>query len=358
MVNKNKKKWFYYALFAIVALLIMASISDEEINTFAFTPQEEEKNSPKPEDLSLELLNKANRLPAKINYKPYEIPLAYPTQHFFDGNICNHDEIRTDYKPSLKKALKRLSVQYKHHTYLISDHIELNLYATKMTDFFEQELINRIGVLHREYIKLLGASAKRSIRLHLVITPERVDYEQYLSFYANSFADSFADTIGVYLSGLNIAYVDYQGSDTKALSTAIHETVHAFNAHIIGETPPMFNEGMAELYENLRIKDDKISIILSTAQLAQAPLPLMQFFDAQQWSSLDIQHLYYSSWAWVTFMFNDTQGIQSLISFMKQEQINPCSAFSAGESYEIFQEQSPMFEPAFYHWQQTLNTPD
>ncbi len=81
----------------------------------------------------------------------------------------------------------------------------------------------------------------------------------------------------------------------------------------------------------------------------------MQFFDYQQWSSLDIHHLYYSSWAWIAFMYGETNRIESLISFMKKEQVEPCSAFSGDESYEIFLENNNMFEPDFYYWQQNLN---
>ncbi len=81
----------------------------------------------------------------------------------------------------------------------------------------------------------------------------------------------------------------------------------------------------------------------------------MQFFDYHQWSNLDIQHLYYSSWAWIAFMYGETNRIESLISFMKKEQVEPCSAFSGDESYEIFLENNNMFEPDFYYWQQNLN---
>jgi hypothetical protein len=221
-----------------------------------------------------------------------------------------------------------------------------------MTAYFEKELTQRIKALHQEYIKLLGESAEREITMNLVITPERADYNHYLSFYSANQIQS----LGVYFGGLNIAYVDHQSSDDKALKTAIHETVHALNAHIIGKTPRMFNEGMAEFYENMSIKKEGVEIIITTQQLTKEPYPLMQFFDYQQWPSLDIHHLYYSSWAWITFMYGNNNSVQSLIAFMKREQVNPCAAFSAGESYEIFQENDSMFEPDFYHWQKNMNS--
>lgn len=352
MVNKKNKHWLTYIFLAVIALFIIKPLSEKEIIPVQTTAQNQiQPNQAEPKKIDTSSSKKVKVSTNKISDKPYKVASHYPTQHFFDEDICSLKESRTNYTPELKKAINRLDSRYKHYSYNITDHLELNVYATKMTKYFEKALTDRIKVLHQEYLKLLGASVLREINLNLVITPERSDYDQYLSFYSANQIES----LGVYFGGLNIAYVDYQSSDSKALKTAIHETVHALNAHIIGKTPRMFNEGMARFYENMTVKEGGVDIVFYKKQLTKAPYPLMQFFDNQQWSSLDIHHLYYSSWAWIAFMYSDNQRLQSLISFMEKEQINPCSAFSAGESYAIFQEIYSMLEPDFYHWQQQLN---
>jgi hypothetical protein len=355
MANKNNKKWFVYIILVVIALFIIKPLSDDEILPVQVTAQNHIKSNTskhEPKKITFQPSQKDEKQANPVGYVPYKVKPHYPTQDVFDENICSIDKLHMDYKPLLKNAINSLNDRYQHYHYNISAHLELNIYATKMTTYFEKELIERISTLHQEYINLLGESAEREINLNLVITPERSDYDYYVSLYSANLIES----LGVYFGGVNIAFVDYQGSDDKALKTAIHETVHALNAHIIGKTPRMFNEGMAEFYENMIVKEGNIEIIFTRKQLTKEPYPLMQFFDYQQWSSLDIHHLYYSSWAWIAFMFGDNNRIHSLISFMEKEQIDPCTSFSAGESYEILQEKDSMFEPDFYLWQQNMNT--
>jgi hypothetical protein len=355
MKNKN---WLIYTLLLVVAFLTIKQFSyTEKMPVQPIIQTQTNTNKPAPEKLKLKIKSPQPQpqlikaATDKISFKPYKVKSHYPTQDVFDENICSIDKLHIDYKPSLAKAINRLNNQYQQYNYKINDYLTLTVYAVKITEYFEKELTARIKALHYEYISLLGDSAKRKINLNLVITPERSEYEHYLSFYI----DRKTESIGVYFGGLNIAYVDYQNSDHKALKTATHETIHALNTHIIGKTPRMFNEGMAEFYENMSVEKGKIDIVFSRKQLIREPLPLTQFFDYQQWSNLDIHHLYYSSWAWIAFMYGEIDRIESLISFMKKEQIDPCSAFSADESYDIFRENNNMFESDFYYWQKNLN---
>lgn len=352
MTTKKSKNWFIYLLLIVIALVIINPLSEKEIvpartivqSKMDINQGESKKIKTKP---WIKTKSSANNLVSI----PYKVITHYPTQDIFDENICSIDKLHRDYKASLANATKRLSHQYQHHHYKISKYLELNLYTVKMTKYFEQTLIESIKVLHQEYVKLLGSSAEREVELNLVVTPDRSEYEQYTAFYS----DNLIESLGVYFGGLNIAYIDYQNSDDNALKTAIHETVHALNAHIIGKTPRMFNEGMAEFYENMTVKKGNIDIIFYKKQLTKAPYPLMQFFDYQQWPNLDIHKLYYSSWAWIAFMYGDYSRVRSLIAFMEQEQVDPCSAFSAGEAYNIFQETYSTLETDFYDWQQNLS---
>lgn len=352
MATKKTKSWLIYFIIIVIALVIINPLADKEIMPEQTIVQAKTKNNQSaPKKIHTKPSFKEKLPITEIIDPPYKVENHYPTQDVFDENICSIDQLHMDYKASLTKATKRLSNQYQHHYYQLNNNIELNLYSVTMTKYFERRLIERIKVLYEEYVKLLGSSAEREIKLYLVVTPERSEYDHYTSFYS----DNLIESLGVYFGGLNIAYIDYQNSDDKALKTAIHETVHAFNAHIIGKTPRMFNEGMAEFYENMTVKEDKFNLVFYTNQLTKTPYPLMQFFDYQQWANLDIHHLYYSSWAWIAFMYGDGDRVHSLITFMKKEQVAPCSAFSAGETYNIFQEIYSTLETDFYYWQQNFN---
>lgn len=352
MANKKNKNWINYFLLAVATLLIMKSVSDNEIQPLQKAAKEPTKvKPPTPKNIITKPSKKAKSQINNVKYETYAVEHVYPGQDYFDDNTCNTDEKRASYKPLLKETINSLNQQYQHFYYKVSDYLKLNVYAVQMTTYFEKELIERIKFLHQEYIGLLGKSAKREINVNLIISPERSDYLNDTAF----FSTNLDTTTGVYFGGLNLAFVDYQQSDDKALKTAIHETSHALSAHIIGRTPRMFSEGMAEFYEDMIVKEGKVEIVFYKKQLKKEPYPIMQFFDSQQWSSLNVQHLYYSSWAWIAFMYGDNKRLESLVSFMKNEQINPCSAFSAGESYKIFQEEYSNFETDFYHWQKSMN---
>lgn len=352
MAIKKNRNWLKY-LILILAVYTAADFITNEKVILPTIPAEEQKPLPnKPNNVvvkkSVEKI--AQEIPVLID-KKYQAKPHYPMQHFFDDKLCEFD-VRADYKPALKKAINRLGSRYELYSYNITEYLELNVYATGMTTYFEKELKQRIKTLHESYINMLGISAKRKIELNIVIMPQRSEYIEYGSFYYKD----IDTTLGVYFGGLNLAFVDYQHSAEKALKTVVHESVHILNAHIIGRTPRMFNEGMAELYDHMRIKDGEAKIIIPLEQLTKQSYPLMQFFDDEQWKFLNTSQLYYSSWAWTTFMNSQPIRQQALIHFIRKEQENPCSAFSAGESYSVFNEVYNMFEIDFNEWQESLSS--
>ncbi|NRA85066.1 MAG: hypothetical protein HRU22_15255, partial [Gammaproteobacteria bacterium] len=258
--------------------------------------------------------------------------------HIFD-DICTLNNVRADYRPMKEAVIARLDPRYQHQRSQISQYIELNLYGINLSTNFKQRLIKHINLIHSDYIAKLGIPAKREITLNIVVTPNRRHYDYYVSRYYEQFKSS----LGVHFGFMNIAFVDYQGSDDKALKTAIHEAVHALNIHILGKTPRMFNEGIAQLYAHSNInKQGRLSVNVSSKDLERESYPLMQFFDNEQWLYLEQSRLYASSWAWMRFMHSNAEGMYSLIHFMKNELKRPCEVFSADESYTLFQEKYNM----------------
>ena len=361
MKNNKKRNRINYALLVVIAVLILRQLFYKEnkiTQTHIQTPisrlQSEREETPPISELQLSVQFSQVSQPEKANNQIVEdvydkVQAAYQQQDVFDENICSSDQVRASYKSVQTKVIKRLDSKYHHTHYELTKALQLNIYAEQISSTFEADLLDSLKFLQLNYINMLGESAQRPIVINLIITPSRSDYLYYSSFYF----DHPESTLGVYFGGLNIAFVDYQGSDDKALKTALHESVHAFNAHIIGRTPRMFNEGMAEFFEDIKIKEGKPEIVSSKEKSAQEAYPVMQFFDDNEWAYLEVHQLYYSSWAWVYFMFNNSseEGEASLINFMKQEQIDPCTFFSAEDSYSIIQEKYNTFEGDFIDWQ-------
>ena len=276
----------------------------------------------------------------------YKVKVLYPSQHYFEDQTCDLGKNRTDLEPLRQEAFDRLSGEYTHNTYQLSDYLELNLYAEDISEDFEEQLSERIKIIHNNYIQMLGESAEHKIILNLVIASERSDYLHYISYYSEDLDTS----LGVYFGGLNIAFVDFQESEERALKTAVHESIHVLNSHLIGRTPHMFNEGMAELYENIDFVDGKAELQLAEDRLLNEAYPVFLFFDDEQWEYLETAQLYYSSWAWITFMHSNEVGIESLVNYMRKEQKDPCSPLSVDESYSVLQERYNIFETDFIDW--------
>jgi len=278
----------------------------------------------------------------------YKIEPAYPEQHFFEGEVCKSGAKREAYQSQLQSAIQRLGSRYQHTEYQLSDYITLNLYGVNLEDTFKDKISERILKMHNIYIAMLGHSARQSINFNLVITPNRTEYLSRINYFSSNIKPS----LGVYFGGLNLAYVDYQGAENKALKTATHESIHVINSHLLGRTSHALNEGMAELYEDMTITDNgTISLATTNKMIDQETLLLMEFFDNQQWEYLDISQLYYSSWAWIAFMNSNRERVSALIHLLKKEQEDPCSALSAEEMYQSFQSNYSIFESEFYEWQ-------
>ena len=356
-MKKSKLKYFFLAF---AALLIMKLLYQEESSPVVrkeivaaegtFAPQEDPEpvSEAKPKTTQpLVKTKKASKDTVQIEDGiKYKVKVLYPSQHYFEDQTCDLNKSRTELEPLRQEAFDRLGRDYTFHTYQLSDYLELNLYAQDISEDFKEKLSERIKIIHGNYIHMLGESAKHKIILNLVIASERSDYLHYISYYSEDLETS----LGVYFGGLNIAFVDFQGSEEKALKTAVHESLHVLNSHLIGRTPHMFNEGMAELYENIDFIDGKAELQLEEDRSLNEAYPVFLFFDDEQWEYLETAQLYYSSWAWITFMHSNEVGIESLVNYMRKEQKDPCSALSVDESYSVLQERYNIFETDFIDW--------
>tara|TARA_R110001583_G_scaffold16561_5_gene67754 strand:+ start:260 stop:1426 length:1167 start_codon:yes stop_codon:yes gene_type:complete len=382
MKNHNKRDWIKYIFIIVIAGLFTNnffykdnnSLEDTQLaqdqrqtnlNQIKHLPSQSETqvNHVKVQDKVVthiednsKSLSEPEETTNNIVDHPYTVQSDYINQDFFDEALCTSDEVRANYQPMLVKALKGFGSQYQHSTYQINEYITLNLYASRLSTYFIKQLQDRIKSLHHIYISMLGDIAKRKIILNLVVTASRDDYDHYVSVYS----DHSQSTLGVYFGGLNLAFVDYQRADDKGLKTATHEIVHALHAHILGRTPRMFNEGMAEYFEDLIIKNGKPSIQISKEKTMDNILDLSHFIHDSEWTygnaRDNLGQLYYSSWAWILFMFDyDLNGRQALTYFMEKEQVNPCTSILGSEFYSIIQQIYSTFDSDFLNWQDQIS---
>lgn len=268
--------------------------------------------------------------------------------HIFD-DICSVDNIRLNHQAILSQAIQSLDERYQHYLVVVTENVKLNLYGVELSRGFRQKLAQYLRAIHQDYWNRLVQRANKGIVLNIVIAAERREYLNYSSQFTDGV--ELTDTLGVHFGHLNLAFVDYQGSDKKALITAIHEAVHAFNIHLIGRTPKMFNEGIAQFYQHTILDEQgRLGGVIERAKLRQPAYPVMQFFDNEQWPYLNQQKLYFSSWAWTIFMLSSELGAESVNAYMRAEMAEPCQVYSAGEIYELFQQYYPMFEQDHYDW--------
>ena len=346
MATRNNGRWPIYVLISVILYLFSSSLIESKLVITRVIIQDRVDVS----QLASQQLVVAppTEIVRTTNAPILQLEPVNANFHIFD-DICTLNNVRADSRPIKEAAIAQLDYRYQHYRRQISQYIELNLYGINLSSNFKQRLIKHINLIHSDYITKLGAPAKREITLNLIVTPNRWHYDYYVSRYYEQSKSS----LGVHFGFMNIAFVDYQGSDDKAFKTAIHETVHALNIHILGKTPRMFNEGIAQLYAHSNInKQGRLSVNVSSKDLERESYPLMQFFDNQQWPYLEQSRLYASSGAWMRFMHSNAEGMYSLIHFMKNELKRPCEVFSADESYTLFQDKYNMFELEFIYWQQ------
>ncbi|MDP2560009.1 hypothetical protein [Psychrobium sp. 1_MG-2023] len=289
--------------------------------------------------------NKKQVVPTPITtIAQYEPTLSNNHSHLFDADICNLSGQRQDLASQRRDAIKRLDSRYEHYFYQANHQIGINIYSTNLTREFKTDLLYSLNYMYDYFKTRLKSLTKASITLHMIITPSREEYLELTSTYSTE----LEKTTGVYFGGLNLAYVDYQHNDLKALRTTIHESFHGLSAHFIGRTARMFNEGMAVRFADI-ITNKLINGAPDRRMTGEVYL-MMEFFESELWASLLTRKLYYSSWAWITFMHTAEQHQNSLINYIIKQQKQPCEPLTAGEIYDVIGDNTAEHEAQFNHW--------
>lgn len=324
--------------------------------------------SPSPLDLtSIDKQAAKSHSPA-LQYESQELPPALPHVQSKNVRCIDHSLGNVKLKPQNKiytwkdeKGVANFSdskpedTESQHLTLAgdsIFDYFRLNISGANVPFEFKEKLTNSINKLFALYGQLI---AKEDLKQVLVNLRFFTSKQRFLA-YAKKHAPSLKPTAGFYDNGKNAAVIMYHSSE-QAITTAIHESVHAINRGIIGNSNKWFNEGMAEYLENITINLSTAVITRNKSwykngKLKYRPLPLRNVLSASRkdWNSQSQSNLYSTSWAFIYFLMDDTKRKAKLVKMLKAEQQNLCDTLSFQQTMKIFNMSDKELQNRFSRW--------
>tara|TARA_R110002153_G_scaffold940_2_gene4247 strand:- start:5305 stop:6447 length:1143 start_codon:yes stop_codon:yes gene_type:complete len=234
----------------------------------------------------------------------------------------------------------------------IFDYFKLNISGANVPFEFKEKLTHSINKLFALYGQLIAKEDLRQVVVNLRFFTSK---QRFLA-YSKKHAPSLKPTAGFYDNGTNEAVIMYYSSE-QAITTAIHESVHAINRGIIGNSNKWFNEGMAEYLENITINLSSAIITRNESwykngKLKYRPLPLRKALSASRkdWNSQSQSNLYSTSWAFIYFLMDDTKRKAKLVKMLKAEQQNLCNTLSFQQTMKIFNMSDTELQNRFSRW--------
>ncbi len=158
-----------------------------------------------------------------------------------------------------------------------SDYANQVVSSTKKHDFFNlkisypaglngENLRDKIGVggraIYMVYARYLPFDLMTKSTIDVQIFSDKRSYDRFKLKYAPSVASTVD---GFYSSSNNLATVSSHKSPARTLAISLHEISHAIHSGNFGRTPKWYNEGMAEVFENIQTAGSLISIPPNTS---------------------------------------------------------------------------------------------
>lgn len=230
----------------------------------------------------------------------------------------------------------------------------LNITADSELAPLQLELEQAITELLSLYHTWLGSALQSGLSFDLVLLPEH-------EFNALLMSKGVAPQqyLGVYLAAEDIAVVKYLSAE-QALSTSIHELVHAINFKVFGVLPRFLNEGLAQYAQHSIEQNIHFDGFHLPAQLSQAEAKaeLLDFYSLlhseQDWHTSNNVSLYLTGNAWAHFLLSTEQGLSAVIELLQQKQQSPCQALSSDRIIAVLTTHYPNFEQDFNYWFEQL----
>jgi hypothetical protein len=271
---------------------------------------------------------------------------AHVVQNSSAEKACDLEWLYAYQKRSAAQLANNLGDDFLVFNAQINQSINLTVYHQgEIGSGFMTRLVKQIGAVHGYYLEMLNNDATKAIDVNIIILGDRATYEDSTS--QKGFDPRMSQ--GVFFHGSNSAFVEYK-NDEITLRTAVHEAVHAINLKLLGHIPRWLNEGLAETFEHMLPSkadtDANIDHILTEHQ----PLELYSVISSEtQWGSIDTGHLYFSGWAWVHYLLNDSQS-DALRLLLTEEQQKVCEMLTAEQISQILEDAHPTIEQDFNQW--------
>lgn len=159
------------------------------------------------------------------------------------------------------------------------------------------------------------------------------DANRFAALYGRPETNDFTP-IGFYRISNNEAFVLYtEPFIDNASETAFHELSHLITAQQLGPTPPWLNEGIAEHFETLRIRDDRTEFSRNREHLqllyrrGLVPLEELVGLSRRDWTEEDAPRRYASAWALIAFLQSSPEGDETLQAVIQGAFDSRCDLF-------------------------------
>lgn len=217
---------------------------------------------------------------------------------------------------------------------------------------FTEHLSSALNRVYLTYETWFGKAFLQKANIQLIIAASDNDYLTLLEERDIGHLSSL--TGGVYIPTYNIAFVNRarrgnEFDDFRTMRVAIHESVHAINFALFGFTSRWINEGLAEFFESY-IDPDKTPDPINTktwirraaGEYVPAPLDKLIYSSTDWIQDQDsVHYLYASSWSYIHFLQQSTQGRQVLADLLSVESSSPCSIQEPSLAITTIEEQIP-----------------
>jgi len=277
-------------------------------------------------------------------HKPTLERLNHPPKVYFhpekrhEINVTGHQKVQQAPKYSCYRPDLQLIVGKKYYT------LETNLgkgYEKFLTEL-EEKLTNAFELIEKK----LGVKLNKSIHLKMKFETSRDDYEKTIQKYAPGQVTS----IGRYFSHHHISIVEYQDHN-QAITTAIHEAIHAFNYAYWGYTFRFINEGMAQYFQNITLKGDIPPFDYRWVAHQSDPIMVPDLiYSETDWHSSHETELYQNSKALFYFLMRHPDGRRAIWELLKQESDEPCSRLDKDEITKNLSDFFSNYEQEFDYW--------
>lgn len=219
-----------------------------------------------------------------------------------------------------------------------------DLHVSSRSSYVSSAVRNQIAIhgraIYRVYQNFLGIDAMSKSDVEVRIFNDKANYANF----RRKVAPGLGYAAGFYLGEQNLAVVLHQNWIPRTLSIAVHETTHVINAENFGDTPRWFDEGMAGVFEGIRVTGQLIELyplhgwirMLSQPGQIMSPTRLIQA-DRHKWRGEQRSRLYANSWA-LAFYLMQPQNRETMREFQKFLTADKCNA---DDSLAFFRQQYP-----------------